>query len=141
MELFPLSSAFISLCFSPLQGVPLLFSHSLCGQHMKPCLTVPPSETSGTITFEGGSSETFDFVFGADGVGSVVRDALERAGELRVKRYEDDNIRLYKTIPGGSPPVAHLSPQSPIFGMALNSGVKEKFGPRIKYPSRAATQK
>lgn len=52
-----------------------------------------------TLTLGDGRQEHYDLVFGADGVGSVVRDALEREGELRVARYVDDNQRVYKTIP------------------------------------------
>jgi len=52
-----------------------------------------------TLTFPDGTTRTYDVVFGADGVGSTVRDAMERDGEVEVRRYVDDNALLYKTIP------------------------------------------
>ncbi|KAI8468055.1 MAG: 2-polyprenyl-6-methoxyphenol hydroxylase and related FAD-dependent oxidoreductase [Monoraphidium minutum] len=39
-------------------------------------------------------------VLGADGAGSALRDAAEAAGgPLRVRRYEDKNVIVYRTIP------------------------------------------
>lgn len=46
------------------------------------------------------------FVLGCDGTASALRDAMETAsgGSLRVKRYEDKNVRVYRTIPLHFPP-------------------------------------
>ena len=60
---------------------------------------VPCAAPEAQLSFADGATRTFDFVVGADGVGSAVRDALEAAGDLKVQRYEDDNVRIYKTIP------------------------------------------
>ena len=41
------------------------------------------------------------FVIGADGAQSAIRDAMEVVGEggFKVERYEDKNVRVYRTIP------------------------------------------
>lgn len=47
------------------------------------------------------------FVIGADGTASALRDAMEAASgpnKLTVTRYEDKNVRVYRTIPLHFPP-------------------------------------
>ena len=46
-------------------------------------------------------TDSSDFVIGADGGNSKIRDVMEERGEnnFKVKRYEDKNVRVYKTIP------------------------------------------
>ena len=47
------------------------------------------------------ATEVFEpfLLVGADGVGSAVRDAMEREGVVKHTRFEDTNVRRYKTIP------------------------------------------
>lgn len=43
--------------------------------------------------------DTFDLVLGCDGAASAIRDKLEELDILKVKKYEDTNVRVYKTLP------------------------------------------
>ena len=56
-------------------------------------------------------AEESDFVIGADGTGSAVRDGMQAAsgGRFRVKVYEDTNKLVYRTIPLYVPPTAGAS--------------------------------
>ena len=53
-----------------------------------------------------GTTENFivlnnQFVLGCDGTGSKIRDAMEKSSQNKffVKRYDDKNVRVYRTIP------------------------------------------
>ena len=69
--------------------------------------------------------EESDFVIGADGTQSAVREAIDKSKAKKsfsIKRFHDTNVRVYKTIP------LHFPPNDPNFRKDLNYSVRLKAG-------------
>ena len=69
--------------------------------------------------------EDSDFVIGADGTQSAIRDAIVEVSSknrFHIKRFTDTNVRVYKTIP------LHFPPNDPNFRRDLNYSVRLKSG-------------